>query len=416
MTTVVISPSYVASLPEIGGHFWVYMQYIQGLINLGCEVYWLERFQTSGDRDRDSYALLTFFDRMKRFGLEQKSILYTSGNPFDNSNSEAKFLGVQKSEVETVIERADLLLNFNYYMGTALLARFRQTALVDIDPGLLQFWISNGQIRVNPHDLYFSIGETVGTPAAKFPNCNLPWIRIRPSVSLELWPYKYEPKSKAFTTVSSWWGGGGKGEFISDGKDLIFENNKRVTFLEFAELPRFTSQELELALNLGEGEPKIEKKRKKEAVKEVTSPTIQVTDYISDADDRKILEDNGWKIRHVYEVARSPESYQTYIQKSRGEYSCAKPSCMYFQNAWISDRTLCYLASGKPVVVQNTGPSSYLPNGEGMFRFSTLNEAVDAFASIDKNYEKHCIAAREIAETYFDAKHNIEKILNHTNQ
>jgi hypothetical protein len=120
----------------------------------------------------------------------------------------------------------------------------------------------------------------------------------------------------------------------------------------------------------------------------------------------------GWHVRHAYEVAKSPDLYQRYIQNSRGEYSCAKPSCMYFQNAWISDRTLCYLASGKPVVVQDTGPSSYLPNGEGMFRFSTIGEAVNAFDMIEHNYQKHSTAAREIAETYFDAKQNLEKVLN----
>jgi glycosyltransferase involved in cell wall biosynthesis len=81
-----------------------------------------------------------------------------------------------------------------------------------------------------------------------------------------------------------------------------------------------------------------------------------------------------------------------------------KPSCLRFQNAWISDRTICYLASGKPVVVQDTGPSAFLPNGEGMFRFSTMEEAVDAFATLNANYEKHARAAREIAFAYFDSK------------
>ena len=103
--------------------------------------------------------------------------------------------------------------------------------------------------------------------------------------------------------------------------------------------------------------------------------------------------------------------YQAYIQGSRGEFSCVKPSCMKFQNAWISDRTLCYLASGKPVVMQHTGPSSFLPNGEGMFRFSTLREAADALATINADYERHSRSAREIAETYFDARQIVERIL-----
>jgi glycosyltransferase involved in cell wall biosynthesis len=85
---------------------------------------------------------------------------------------------------------------------------------------------------------------------------------------------------------------------------------------------------------------------------------------------------------------------------------------MRFQNAWISDRTICYLASGKPVVVQNTGPSSFLPNGEGIFRFSAPAEAAAAFDTINADYERHCRAARQIAESYFDARRSLEMLLN----
>src|SRR6266566_1612748 len=112
-------------------------------------------------------------------------------------------------------------------------------------------------------------------------------------------------------------------------------------------------------------------------------------------------------------VASTPEMYQAYIQRSRGEFSCAKPSYVKLQTSWISDRTLCYLASGKPVVVQHTGPSSFLPNGEGMFRFSTLQEAADALELINADYRRHSQAARQIAETYFDTKQVVTNILTH---
>ena len=130
-----------------------------------------------------------------------------------------------------------------------------------------------------------------------------------------------------------------------------------------------------------------------------------------DADDRLLLERNGWRVRHSTEVAATPEAYRAYVQQSRGEFSCAKPSCMAFQNAWVSDRTLCYLASGKPVVVQHTGPSRFLPDGEGMFRFSTLDEAAAALATIEASYARQCRAAREIAEELFDAKRVLAQIL-----
>ena len=411
MSVVVISPSNVVTFPEGGGHFWVYMQYVQGLRQLGCEVYWLEHFQSSGDRERDEFMLSTFYKRMKRYGLGEKVILYSDRDSISDRGTEYQYIGVDPSQAQEIFRRAELLLNFYYRIDPTLLSYFQRTALIDIDPGLLQFWMAVGQLVVPPHDRYFSTGETVGTPNAKFSDCGLTWTRIRPPVSLELWPYVYAPNSEAFTTVSGWWGNGGKGEWITDGQDICYENNKRVTFMEFVELPRLSNQLLELALCLGEGDVEGDE-TKKEQTWQVTNPVLaNVTDYKGDAEDQEILESYGWRVRHAYQMAGSPESYQSYIQSSRGEFSCAKPSCMWFQNAWISDRTLCYLASGKPVVVQHTGPSSYLPNGEGMFRFSTLSEAVDALTTINANYEKHCRAAREIAETH-EAKPILECLLN----
>lgn len=108
-------------------------------------------------------------------------------------------------------------------------------------------------------------------------------------------------------------------------------------------------------------------------------------------------------------MASTPEMYRAYIQGSRGEWSAAKPSCMRFQNAWVSDRTLCYLASGKLVVIQDTGPSSLLPNGEGMFRFGTVEEAAAALDAVNADYQRHCRAAGALAETYFNARKVVER-------
>jgi hypothetical protein len=167
----------------------------------------------------------------------------------------------------------------------------------------------------------------------------------------------------------------------------IVDNNKRSAFLRFAELPRHTSVPLELALLLD---------RQSEA----------------DDQDREFLTENGWHVRHAHDVAGTPQDYQAYIRASRGEFSCAKASCMLFQNAWISDRTLCYLATGRPAVVENTGPSSILPSGLGLLRFSTLEEAAAGLGEVTSNYAKHARAARELAE-FFDARRVAETILRH---
>ena len=131
-----------------------------------------------------------------------------------------------------------------------------------------------------------------------------------------------------------------------------------------------------------------------------------------DAHERSMMESGGWKIRLSTEAAGTPERYQSYIQESRGEISVVKPSCIFFQNAWMSVRSLCYLASGKPVVVQNTGPSVYLPDGDGLLRFSNAEQAVAAIESINGSYLHHCQSAREIAEEYFDSQKVLSSLLN----
>jgi hypothetical protein len=208
------------------------------------------------------------------------------------------------------------------------------------------------------------------------------WLPIRPPVCLEAWPYTYHAEASTFTTVSSWWG---HKEYVGT-ENGYFDNNKRASYLRFQELPAHTDQPLELALYLSE----------------------------ADASDRRLLEGRGWRIRHSRDVAGTPRAYQSYIQASRGEFSCAKPSCLHFQNAWVSDRSLCYLASGKPVVAQYTGPSSYLPDGEGLFRFRTIADAARAFETINGDYERQCRLARELAERHFDAKAVTRRILERT--
>jgi hypothetical protein len=374
VTTVVVATYRVATEPEIGGHFWAYLQYAHGLQQLGCDVFWLEQLPAK----RDATELPLFFRRMEQYGLGGKAILYRERR--DGEGGDIEYVGATATQAEAVFRRADVLLNFHYAIDAEMLSRFRRSALIDIDPGLLQFWISREQIGVQPHDVYATIGENVGTNGV-IPDCGVRWLHTRPIVCRDLWPYTYDRGCRRFTTVSTWLGG----EYVTEGKRVLFQNDKRDSFLQFAELPTRAACELELALYL-KGEV--------------------------DAGDRALLEQNGWHVRHSLDVAATPESYRTYVQTSRGEFSCAKPSYVRFQNAWVSDRTLCYLASGKPAVVQHTGPSSYLPSGEGMFRFSTVEEAAEALTAVNADYERHCRAASEIAETFFDAPSVLSELLN----
>lgn len=371
---VVVSPSNVVNYPPGGGHFWVYLQYVDGLRRMGCDVWWLERLQPTGNLREDAARVTALTERLRSYGIEDRVIIYTDRDEFVN---------VSAAHALAVFDSADLLLNFDQRIEDWLLESFSLTALVDIDPGLLQYWITSGLLSVARHDLYFTTGETVGRPDAKFPDCGLRWIPIRPPVSLDLWPATPPPAHGAFTTVSNWWGH----EWVVDDEG-IHDNNKRRAFLRFAKLPQRTNVPLELALLL---------------------------DRDSDADkkDEEHLARRGWRVRHAHDVAASPLEYQLYIRGSRGEFSCAKWSCMKFENAWISDRTLCYLATGRPAVVQDTGPSNLLPRDRGLFRFSTVDEAAAALEEASAHYDVHAKAAREVAEL-FDARRVAETIMSHS--
>jgi hypothetical protein len=372
--TVVLSAFDVLSYPQGGGHFSAFLQYVHGLRAHGCEVWWLERLSSSGDRDADARKARELSARLGAAGLPDRLIVYAG-----DREQERAWLTLGASEAEAVIARAELLLNFFYELDAEMLARFRRTALVDIDPGLLQMWISAGDLDVAAHDLYFTTGETVGTPAAAFPSCGIEWIHIRPPVSTEAWPLVRHPPARGFTTVSSWW----SDEWAADGRGGFYDNSKRASFIDYVALPGRVPVALELSLSVDESED----------------------------EDLAMLRANGWRVNRASEVTGTPAAYREYVSGSAGEFSCAKPSCMRLRNAWVSDRTICYLASGRPAVVQDTGPNRCLDGGSGVLRFSTPVEAQAALEEVHADYAHHRAAAREIALAHFDARKIAGEIL-----
>ncbi len=274
---------------------------------------------------------------------------------------------------------ADLLLNFEYFAPSHLVDRFRRSALVDIDPGLLQIWVSSGHTPLARHDLNFTIGETVGQPGARFPDLGRAWHYTPPCVALDWWPVRESAPDAPFTSVSHW---ESDRDYIQDG-DGYYANSKKAGFLPFWDLPRRTEIPLELALCLAE----------------------------SERPDREGLRAAGWRVSDPRSVAATPWAYQAFIQNSRGEFGWVKPSCVRLQNAWISDRTLCYLASGKPAVVQHTGPSRYLPETAGLFRFHNIDEAARCLELVAADYARQSKLARALAEDHFDARTVVGKVL-----
>src|SRR5436309_14267856 len=272
---------------------------------------------------------------------------------------------------------ADLLLNLWHSAPAPVVQRFRRSAFVDTDPGLLQIWMTTGAVDLAPHDIYFTIGETVGQPGAPFPDGGRAWLYTPPPIFLPEWPALPPSGPGRYTTVAHWWGG----TFEYNG--TTFCNEKRVSFLEYLDLPTRTPVPLELAVCLAE----------------------HYDEY------RQLMEPKGWTLREAWDVSATPEAYRTYVQQSRGEFSCAKPAYVTLQTAWVSDRTLCYLASGKPAVVQHTGPSRLLPAAEGLFRFRTLEEATAALTSAAADYDRHAALAPPLVQEHSDARRVVGNVL-----
>jgi hypothetical protein len=388
MTTVVLSPTGVVGFPEGGGHWWVYLQYVRSLQDLGCDVWWLERLLPG----REAADLTVPLSRLEAFGLSGRVLCYQS----EDDGKRSRWLVGAEDVADRLVARTELLVNFDYGAPAEVVGRFRRSALVDIDPGLLQSWMSIGQVRPAPHDRWFTTGETVGTDRATFPDGGRPWEHIRPVVHLTSWPVQPPPDAGRYTTVTSWWGD----EWMTGSDGSVYENNKRVTFLDHSELPRRIGLPLELAAYFGEtASPASEKS------------DVEPENVGGDAEDVRRMLAGGWRLRRSAEVAGDPWAYRRYVQGSRGEFSCVKPSCLVFQNAWISDRTLCYLASGRPAVVQDTGPSEFLPEGSGLLRFRSTDEAVDALAAVEADYQRHASAARALVEAHFDGVATLARLL-----
>ncbi len=372
MGTKVCLGANTHQLIEAGGHLWVFLNWALGLKALGCEVLWLEQVDSSTPADKLALAIDGLKSRLAPFGLADSMALCSPGGA-----SAAQ--GFPDGYLDTAVAaEVDLLLNLGGKIGPETVSLFPRSALVDIDPGLTQIWISESQQPIAKHDVYFSIGETVGTTAAKFPDCGVEWHFTPTAVYLPEWQLGCADVSSPYTTVTSWWG------WWEEFQGETFNNEKRTTFLDYLGLPSRSPAKLELALALWEHR---------------------------DHDDVHLLEANGWSVKHAFDVGRTPEDYRQYLKHSRGEFSCAKPSCIRLENAWISDRSLCYMAMGKPAIVQHTGASRFLPDADGLFRFRGLDEAVHALEKAESDYEQHGRNARALVEEYFDATKVVGRVL-----
>jgi hypothetical protein len=374
-----------------GGGAWERLSWAIGLARLGFEVYFVEQIAPEACRDetgnartfRDSVNLAWFRSVTRWFGLaERATLVYGDGQ---------QCAGATWAELLTLAEHAELLVNLSGHLTLEpVLGRIRRKAYVDVDPGFTQFWHadSNMAFKVQGHDFYFTIGENIGTPVCAIPTGGIHWRATRQPVVLDQWPVAEVQGSKderrggnRFTTIASW--RGPFGPVQTGGKTFGLKLHE---FRKVIELPRRVASAagvFEIALDI----------------------------HPADQKDRAALEQNGWRIVDPRAVAGDPAAFRQYVQGSAAEFSVAQGIYVDTHSGWFSDRSVRYLASGRPVLVQDTGFSQHYPVGEGIVPFRTLDEASAGADDIVRNYASHCRAARGLAENYFDSDKVLRRLL-----
>lgn len=365
---IIIFSGSIGRLP-VGGHAWIDMQYLAGLSALGHEVYYLEdcgeeswvyNWDTEELTTDLSYPANYVRDCLEPLGLEDRWI-YRAGNQSRGMSIDA-FLDICARADLMIIRAVPLAVWRDEYTWS------QKRCYIDADPGFNQISLLQGNSQilqtVNQCERLFTIAQRIGAADCPIPTAGREWIRTVAPVSLMHWEQIEESPSPYYTTIMQW-----KGFREVEFEGMLY-GQKDKEFPKFIDLPLHTEQKFCIALT-------------------GTSP-----------DD---LIKHGWNILEGWIVSKTPWSYRDFIRTSRAEFSIAKHGYAAMRGGWFSDRSVCYLASGRPVLVQDTGLDDWIPTGEGILSFRDLQEAVSGIETINADYDRHRRAARHLAEQYFDA-------------
>lgn len=380
MARVVVGGA-LANKPRNGGEAWVRLSWILALQELGFEVLFVEQLSTEACVDDEgapapfeqSANARTFEHATHAFGLAGRSALVLDGG--------GRSVGMRWPELEAWVESADLLVNIGGHVDLeAIRDRIDCRAYVDIDPGFVQFWEAAKipGAKLEGHDHYFTIGENIGKPDCEVPTLGLEWHAIRQPVVPAAWPVLEGADPERFTTVGSWRGSYGPIQF--EGRTYGLKVHE---FRRFIEMPRRAEGQFEIALLI----------------------------HPDDDADLAALQENGWRVVDPRAAAGSPEAFRRYVQGSGAEFSVAQGIYVETRCGWFSDRSIRYLATGRPVLVQDTGLDGLLPVGEGLLTFRTMEEAVEGAARIRADHASHSRSARALAEEYFAPERALRSLL-----
>ena len=360
----------------LGGQAWASLQYLLGFRALGHEVFYLEDCGESSwvynwekqEWTTDlNYPAAYVRACLEPFGFHDRWIYRT------NEGS----LGAPLEKLLDSCATTDLLIMraVPLWIWREEYGRPCRRAFIDVDPGFTQISIANGDKGlaegVARCERRFTLGQRLGAPDCPIPTDGGPWQKTLPPVYLVEWPVA-EIDTTHFTSVMRWQG------FREVAYKGVSYGQRDTEFPNFLDLPKRTPQKFRIA-QLG----------------------IET----------KLLASHGWEVTPGEVISQTPASYREFIQSSRAEFGVPKNGYVKMRGGWFSDRSVCYLASGRPVLIEDTGLRDWLPVGDGVVTFRDLNEAADGVNRINDDYERHRRAARQLASSVFSTDRVLPTLL-----
>jgi hypothetical protein len=379
MTTsrlTILLTGMIAAQPQHGGATWAVLQYVLGFKQLGHDVFFVEpvphsKLRPSGVPFRQTDTARDFQRLASAYGFSETAALLQEGTE--------DTVGLGYQELRRAAARTDVLVNISGMLtDPGLIESIPRRVYLDLDPAFNQAWHTSEGIDMHfdAHTHFATVGLAIGRPECRVPTCGRTWIPTCPPVVLREWPVARGRTRAAFTTVANW------RSYGSVYHDDLFLGQKAHALRPLIDLPRKTRARFELALGIHPAEP-----------------------------DLATLQENGWKLVDPRRAAGTPSRYRRFIGRSRAEFGIAKAGYVASRSGWFSDRSACYLASGRPVLAQDTGFSAALPTGDGLLRFENREDVLAGVDAIDAGYLRHRDAARALAERYFDSDRVLSGLL-----
>ena len=394
--TIFLGCGFAAKYREGGGNLSVPLQWMLGLKRLKLDAVWLELLPAGGNMREDKAKIDNFQRRMREHGLAGQYCLLHQAPASDAHDLDAmRCIGISKRKLLARLAGPNTLLNLSYSIHPPFLLRFERRIFCDLDPGEIFFWMTRLEMGQSHHHEFWTIGLNVNGRDCRLPKVvvapvsgafstsrparpPLHWKTFYPLADTKLYQPRPRPNSSKFTTIGQWYW---DGAIEVDGQ--YPDMSKKTAFERYLDLPqRVPTAAFELAMNINAKDP-----------------------------ERARVQSRGWQIVDPHHVARTPRIYRQYLANALGEFTAIKGVDVIWRTGWVSDRAAAFLATGRPVITEDTGAGKYLPDESGFCFVKNAGQAETAVREVLRDWKRLSAQARRCAIEVFDSTKNLRKIL-----